>query len=68
VPEGLYRMRFCIAVACQTFSSDVLIPAVASVERRPKERRHRPAMERMSRCGNSKTVRISAGALRANPK
>jgi hypothetical protein len=41
VPDGLYRTRFCIAVACQTSSSDVLIPAVASVERCPKERRHR---------------------------
>ena len=40
VPDGLYRTRFCIAVACQTFSSDVLVPAVASVERCPKERRH----------------------------
>jgi hypothetical protein len=39
-PDGLYRRRFCTAVACQTFSSDVLTPAVASVERCPKERRH----------------------------
>src|SRR6266487_5104380 len=25
VPDGLYRTRFCIAVVCQTFSSDVLM-------------------------------------------
>jgi hypothetical protein len=36
--------------------------------RRKKLRRQPDAAERMSRCGNSKTVRIRAGALRANPK
>src|SRR6266545_2351841 len=38
VPDDLYLTTFCIAVGCQTFSSDALISAVASVECCPNER------------------------------
>jgi hypothetical protein len=44
------------------------IKFVTDDSRRKKLRREPDAVERMCRCGNSKTVRISVGALRANPK
>jgi hypothetical protein len=41
VPDDLYLTRSCTAVVCQTFSSDALISAVASVECWSNERCHR---------------------------
>jgi hypothetical protein len=68
VPDGLYRTRFSIAVLCQTFrlTCSCLPSHLSSVVR--TSALSAPGVERTCRCGNPKTVRTTAGALRANPK